>query len=104
MSQHIVSWKTYVAIFVTLMLGTYLTVAASRFDFGPMNTVIAMAIAVIKAVLVVLFFMHVKYSRRLTQLVLGAGFAWLALLLSITLSDYYSPHIAGGATPTISRE
>jgi len=105
MSQdHIVSPKTYLAIFAALMLGTYLTVAASRFDFGPLNTMIAMAIAVTKAVLVVLFFMHVKYSRRLTQLVLAAGFVWLSVLLGVTLSDYYSPHIGGGASPTIMRE
>jgi cytochrome c oxidase subunit 4 len=104
MSQHIVSPKVYLAVFGALMLGTYLTVEASRHDFGAMNTVIAMVIAVTKAVLVVLYFMHVKYSRRLTQLVVAAAFVWLAVLLGVTLSDYYSPHIAGGSTPTISRE
>jgi cytochrome c oxidase subunit 4 len=102
--MHIVSPKIYLAVFGALMLGTFLTVEASRHDFGAMNTLIAMLIAVTKAVLVVLYFMHVKYSRRLTQLVVGAAFVWLTVLLGITLSDYYSPHMGAGATPTIGRE
>lgn len=104
MSGHVVSPKVYLAVFAALMLGTYLTVEASRHNFGALNNVIALVIAVTKAVLVVLFFMHLKYSRRLTRLVVVGGFVWLAILLGVTLSDYYSPHIEGGAIPTILRE
>jgi cytochrome c oxidase subunit 4 len=72
------------------MVLTAITVAASRYDFGPGNTVVAMAIAVLKASLVVLFFMHVKYSSGLVRVMVAAAFLWLALLISGTLSDYVS--------------
>lgn len=73
-----------------LMVGTGLTVWAAFQDFGPMNTVIALTIAMVKGTLVVLFFMHVKYSDKLTWVVAGAGFLWLLVLFSLTLSDYYA--------------
>jgi cytochrome c oxidase subunit IV len=63
-----------------------------------------MGIAVTKAALVILFFMHVKYSSRLVWLVVAAAFVWLFLMLGITLSDYYSPHMEPGATPTLQRQ
>ena len=86
--HHVVSPRIYLVIFASLMVLTVVTVAASRYDFGPANTVVAMAIAVLKATLVVLFFMHVKYSSRLVQLLVAAAFLWLALLIAGALSDY----------------
>jgi cytochrome c oxidase subunit 4 len=88
--NHVVSPRLYLLIFASLMVLTVVTVAASRYDFGPGNTVVAMAIAVLKATLVVLFFMHVKYSSRLVQVLVAAAFLWLALLISGTFSDYVS--------------
>ena len=63
-----------------------------------------MGIAVTKATLVILFFMHVKYSSKLTWLVVAGAFLWLAILLGITLSDYYAPRMEPGATPTLLRQ
>jgi cytochrome c oxidase subunit 4 len=99
MSDHVVPVRTYVAVFLALIVLTGATVAAAKVDLGepevgglrlPLNVIVAVAIAVLKAVLVVLFFMHVKYSGRLVQLVVGAAFAFLGLLLAITFSDYLS--------------
>jgi cytochrome c oxidase subunit 4 len=87
-SNHIVSTKIYYAIFAILMVCTGLTVWIAFFDLGPMNTVAALAIAVFKATLVVLFFMHVKYSTRLTWAVVIGSIFWLGILLALTLADY----------------
>lgn len=91
-SDHIVPVKTYVAIFVTLLVMTFVTVQVAYVDLDRilpnLNIVAALAIAVFKAVLVILFFMHVKYSPRLTWLVVGASFVWLGILVAITLADY----------------
>lgn len=91
--------STYLAVFAALMLGTFLTVWAAGKDFGALNTVVALAIAVTKATLVILFFMHVKYSARLTQLVVATAVAFLALLIFGTLNDYYSPGVDGKLRP-----
>jgi cytochrome c oxidase subunit 4 len=86
--HHIVSPTVYLTIVLALLLGTAITVWASFIDLGPWNPVIALAIACTKAVLVVLFFMHVKYSTKLTKLtVIAGGFVFLALI-SMTLADY----------------
>ena len=85
---HIVPVKVYLAIFLALMVGTALTVWAAFQDFGPFNTIIALTIAIIKATLVVLWFMHVRYSDKLTWVVIGAGFLWLVVLFALTMSDY----------------
>jgi cytochrome c oxidase subunit IV len=91
MSQHhVVSWKLYLGIFLALCVLTVATVGAAGQDFGVFNTPIALAIAVAKATLVILFFMHVKYSPRLTTLVVAAGFVFLFLLILFTGSDYVS--------------
>jgi len=89
-SEHVVSPKLYVVVLLALLLGTYLTVTAALHDFGPWNIVIALAIATTKAVLVVLFFMHAKYSPRRTQLIIICGVFWLAIMLLMTLGDYGS--------------
>ena len=95
MSEHIVSKKIYFLIFGALMVGTVLTVAAAFVDmdhklFAGANTVVALTIAVIKATLVVLYFMHVRYSTRLTWVIVVAGFFWLAILFALTMTDYMS--------------
>ena len=94
MSEHIVSRKVYFVIFGALMLGTLLTVVAAKIDldhlFHGANTVVALTIAVIKATLVVLYFMHVRYSTRLIWVVVVAGFFWLGILFVLTMSDYLS--------------
>jgi cytochrome c oxidase subunit IV len=89
-TEHVVSPKIYVIILLALLLGTYLTVTAALHDFGPWNIVIALAIATAKATLVVLFFMHAKYSPKRTQLVVACAVFWLALLLFMTMSDYFT--------------
>jgi cytochrome c oxidase subunit 4 len=91
MAGHISPKSTYYAVFGALMLGTALTVAASFVDFpAQMNFPIALAIAITKATLVILFFMHVKYGSRLTKLIVGTAFFFLGILLTLTLSDYLS--------------
>jgi cytochrome c oxidase subunit 4 len=88
MSQHIVPPRVYFAVFGALIVLTATTTAVSFLDLGPWNTVVALGIAFLKATLVVLFFMHVKYSPRLTQIVIAGGLFWLAILLALTLSDF----------------
>jgi cytochrome c oxidase subunit IV len=89
MSEHIVHPRVYIAIFLALMLGTGLTVLAAFRDFpGPLNAVVALTIAVVKATLVVLYFMHVRYSPKLIRLVIAAALFWMALLFALTISDY----------------
>ncbi len=88
MSEHIVSPKVYFAIFAALMIGTTLTVWAAFQNFRQFNIVIALVIATIKATLVVLYFMHARYSPKRTQLVIICSVFWLAIMLALTLSDY----------------
>ena len=85
--EHATSRKIYYAIFAALLALTYITVAVARIDLGRFNTVVALTIAVTKAVLVVLFFMHLRHSTRLTKLVVVGGFVWLALLIGLTMAD-----------------
>jgi cytochrome c oxidase subunit IV len=89
-SVHVVSLKVYFAVFSCLMILTAVTVAVAYFDLGPLNTIAALTIAVTKAALVILYFMHVRYSPSLTKLVVAGSFLWLFILLSITMSDYIS--------------
>ena len=88
MSEHIVPRKTYFAVFAALIVLTATTTAVSFLDLGPWNTVVALGIAFLKATLVVLFFMHVKYSPRLTQVTIAGGLLWLAIMILLTLSDF----------------
>jgi cytochrome c oxidase subunit 4 len=88
MSDHILPKRIYYTIFAILMFCTYLTVQIAFFDLGALNVVAALAIAVFKATLVVLFFMHVKYSTRLTWAVIAGSIFWLGILLALTMGDY----------------
>lgn len=90
MSTHIASTKLYIAVFVALIVGTILTYLAALVDFGFFNNVVMLAIALAKAGLVILFFMGVRWSSRLTWVVAGSGFFFLLIMFGITMSDYLS--------------
>jgi cytochrome c oxidase subunit 4 len=87
MTEYIVPSRVYFTIFAILILLTATTVGAAFIDLGRMNNVVALTIAVSKATLVILYFMHVRYGTRLTWLVVASGFTWLVLLITLTLSD-----------------
>jgi cytochrome c oxidase subunit 4 len=88
MAEHIISRKTYLYVFLTLLLLTGVTTGAAFIDLGSLSVAVALAIAVAKMLLVALFFMHVLYSRRLTQVTVGGGLMWLAILLLLTMTDF----------------
>ena len=89
MSEHIISSKLYYGIWITLLVLTVVTALVARVDLGPFNTIVALVIATFKALLVVLFFMHVKYtSEKLTKTVIVAAIFWLLLLLALSMADY----------------
>jgi cytochrome c oxidase subunit 4 len=88
--HHVVPKSTYIIIFAWLLALLVLTVAASSVDLREWNVPVALAIAIIKAVLIVLFFMHVRYSSRLVQLFAAGGFVWLAIMLSFTMADVWA--------------
>jgi|SRR5436190_9797848 cytochrome c oxidase subunit 4 len=98
MSEHIVPVRVYLTIFMVLLVGTALTVLAAFQDFSvtlrgheiPLNTVIALTIAVTKATFVVLYFMHVRYSSRLVWVVVTSALFWLAIMFALTFSDYWT--------------
>jgi cytochrome c oxidase subunit 4 len=90
--RHLYSW-----VFIALLGLTLLTVGVAFVDLGFVNTIIALGIAVAKALLVVLYFMHLRYSTGLIWIVLGAGMFWVILLLTITLSDYLTRDWLAGA-------
>jgi cytochrome c oxidase subunit 4 len=87
---HVASVRLYLVIFSALIIGTILTVVVAKFDLGPLNNIVMMTIASAKALLVVLYFMHVRWGTRLTWVVAGAGFFWLLILFSLTMADYMS--------------
>jgi len=87
-SEHIVSPRIYLGIILTLLALTGLTIWVATVDLGPLNVVLALVIATLKAALVVLYFMHARYSPGRTRLVIVAGLFWLAILLVMTLADY----------------
>jgi len=89
MSEHVVSRKIYFLIFGALIVLTGVTVWVANFNLpGPLNAIVALSIAILKATLVVLYFMHVRYSSKLTWVFVAAGIIWLIILFAFTLSDY----------------
>jgi cytochrome c oxidase subunit 4 len=89
MSEHIVSVRVYITIFLVLLVGTALTVLAAFMDFPwKFNTIIALTIATAKATFVVLYFMHVRYSSRLVWVIVASALFWMAILFAFTFSDY----------------
>lgn len=87
MSEHIVSTRSYYVIFVALLCLTALTVGVATIDLGRLNVVAALTIAVVKGTLVLLFFMHLRYSPRLTWLIVSVAIVWLAILIGLTMGD-----------------
>ena len=90
MSGHISPKTTYYSIFGALMVLTIVTVSVAFVNLGALNFPVALGIAILKATLVILFFMHVKYSSQLTKLICGTAFFFLVILFGLTLSDYLS--------------
>ena len=88
MSGHVAPKSMYYGVFLALLVGTGLTVAVAFVDLGAMNNVLMLGIAMTKALLVILFFMHVRWSSRLTWVVVASGFFWLLILFGITMTDY----------------
>ncbi|HEV8537886.1 MAG TPA: cytochrome C oxidase subunit IV family protein [Bacteroidota bacterium] len=88
MPHHVIPQKIYILIFVTLICLTLITVDVAFYKFGWMSIYIAMAIATCKALIVVLYFMHVRYSPKLTWIFAGAGVFWLLIMFVLMVSDY----------------
>jgi cytochrome c oxidase subunit 4 len=87
---HSVPVRTYFVVYAALLLLMFLTVFVAQFDLRGLDVVVALAIAVTKAVLVLIYFMHLRYSSRLTWLFASAGFVWLIILLTLMMADYLS--------------
>lgn len=92
---HVVPLRVYLAVFATLLVLTGVTTAVAFVDLGRLNVVIMLTIAVTKATLVILYFMHVRYADRLTWVVVGSGFVWLLILIGFTMSDLLTRQILG---------
>jgi cytochrome c oxidase subunit 4 len=89
-SHHVVSWKIYIAVFLALSALTVITVQVAGHDFGSLNLVVALGVAITKATLVVLYFMHARYSPKLTGIVIASSLAFFVILLFLLLTDYLS--------------
>jgi cytochrome c oxidase subunit 4 len=90
MSEHVIGVRTFFLVWIGLMIGTIVTVLVAQYNLGPFSAVVALTIATAKALLVVLFFMEVRYSSRMTIIAVISGVFWLGILLVLTLSDYIS--------------
>jgi cytochrome c oxidase subunit 4 len=88
MTEHIDSVKTYAAVFVALLALTLLTTVVATVDLGSFSVAAALAIAVVKMLLVALFFMHIRHSVILTKVVVGGGLLWLGILLALSMADF----------------
>lgn len=95
MSLHVESKRNYILVFAALMVLTALTVYVAYFDFGAWNSIVAMGIAVAKATLVVLVFMHVRHSSPLTKLVVVGAMLWMVFMVALTLGDYFTRGLLG---------
>jgi len=96
MSEPLTSVRTFVAIWITLLVFTGITVGVAYLNLGDWSVAVALIIAVIKASLVALFFMEIRFSAKMTQIVLVGGLAWLLILLLLSMTDYASrPWSAG---------
>ena len=88
MQEHVASIKSYALVFVSLLILTAATTIVATIDLGPFNVVMALFIAVVKMMLVALFFMHLRHSTVLTKVVVGGGMLWLGILLLLSLTDF----------------
>ena len=91
--DHIVPVKTYWAVFLSLLVLTVVTTGIAYIDLGRFNIVVALAIAIFKACLVILFFMHVKYSTKLTKTIVASGFVFFAIMIFFTMTDLLTRNI-----------
>jgi cytochrome c oxidase subunit IV len=85
--HHVDSVKTYAIVWISLLALTLTTSLVARVELGPFNVVVALAIAVVKMLLVALFFMHIRHSGKLTRLVVLGGLLWMLILIGLTLAD-----------------
>jgi cytochrome c oxidase subunit 4 len=90
MAEHIVAKKTYYLVFASLMALLAATVGIAYVHLGKLNIVVALTIAFIKATLIILYFMHIRYSSRLLWIFVGAGFFWLGILFALSLADFFT--------------
>jgi cytochrome c oxidase subunit 4 len=90
--HHIIPVGTYLKVFTALMVLLIITLFAAYFDLGWLNLPIALTIAVAKVILIVLYFMHVKFSSTLVKIFSGTTLLWLAIMFMLTLADYFSRH------------
>jgi len=90
MSEHVIPVRTYYAVFAALLAFTGITVAVAFLDLGPLSTVVALSIAVLKATLVLLYFMHLRYSSKLTWIFVGTGIFWFLILIAFLFADVAS--------------
>ena|SRR5437870_11001596 len=88
MSEHVESRGTYALIFVTLLVLTAVTTGVAYIDLGPFSVVVALTIAVVKMLLVALFFMHLRHSTQLTKVVVAGGLMWLAIMIVLGMADF----------------
>jgi len=88
MPEHVDSLKTYTLVFLSLLILTAATTLVATIDLGRLNIVMALFIAVVKMMLVALFFMHLRHTTVLTKVVVGGGLLWLAILLVLSLADF----------------
>ena len=88
--HHIVPKSVYFLVFAALIVLTWVTTIVSTVDLGALNIYVALSIAIFKASLVILFFMHVKYGTRLTKMIILCGLYWLLLLLFIAMADLWT--------------
>lgn len=103
MSGHVAPKSMYVAVWIALLVGTGLTVLAAEVDLGVFNNIAMLLIACTKALLVILFFMHVRWSTRLTWVVVASGFFWLLIMFTLTMQDYLTRGwVEGTATGIIT--
>lgn len=96
MSGHVAPKSMYYSVFAALIVGTALTVLVAFYDLGVFNNIVMLLIASVKALLVILFFMHVRWSTRLTWVVAASGFVWLIILFGLTMTDYLSRGMVEG--------
>ena len=88
MSEQVTSPKVYITIFLALMVLTTITILVAFQNLGPLNDIVALGIAITKASLVVLYFMHVRHSTPFTKVVVVSGLVWLVFLIALTLADF----------------
>ena len=101
MTHHVVPIRVYLGVFAALMLLMAATIGAAYFDLGLLNNVVALAIAITKTSLIMLYFMHLRYSSRLTQIFAIVGFLFLIILVAFTLSDYLTRGDFSTISPTL---